>query len=296
MDYIHSFSPARFADAGSTGMAPETVIFGVPFDGTTTFRPGARFGPGAIRAMSCNFEPYLPDFGLDLDGIPFSDLGDIDPSSVPERVVDEVRGTALHIIGVGAVPVMLGGEHSITTGAVEACRPDCVVICDAHLDLRDEMGGTRHSHACTTRRIADLGVETIIHIGARSGTRDQFGYADHRLCWYSSDTVARRGIHAVLDEIAPLLRDRRVYLSIDADAIDCCLTPGVGNPEPFGLTPADVREVCSACAPFVAGMDYVEVCPIDSGQTAAVAAAIIRIFLAARHASLHGDGMQNRSE
>jgi len=287
MDYIHPFSSARFADAGSTGASPETVIFGVPFDGTTTFRPGARFGPGAIRAMSYNYESYLPGFGLYLDSIPFSDLGDIEPPSVPEKVVDEVRGTAKRIIGEGAVPVMLGGEHSITTGAVEACAPDCVVICDAHLDLRDEMGGTRHSHACTTRRIADLGEETIIHIGARSGTRDQYGYADDRLVWYSSESVARRGIQAVLDEIAPLIRDRRVYLSIDADAIDCCLTPGVGNPEPFGLTPADVRDVCLACAPFVAGMDYVEVCPIDTGQTAAVAAAVIRTVIAARHASLH---------
>ncbi|MHC1626355.1 MAG: agmatinase [Methanoculleaceae archaeon] len=283
---MNIFPPALFADADSTGEDPETVIFGVPFDGTTTFRPGSRSGPGAIRAISYNFESYIPEFDLDLAEIPFSDEGDIEPPAVPELVIAEVRGRARDIINRGAVPLMLGGEHSITTGAVEACRPDCVVICDAHLDLRDEMGGTPWSHACTTRRIIDLGVETIIHIGARSGTREQYRVADEDLIRYPSERVQEIGIRRVLDEITPLIRDRRVYLSIDADVIDCCLTPGVGNPEPFGLKPPDVREVCRTCAPFAAGMDYVEVCPIDSGQTAAVAAAVIRDFLAARHENL----------
>ncbi len=176
---------------------------------------------------------------------------------------------------------MLGGEHTVTVGAVEALQPDCFVVCDAHLDLRDELYETPYSHGCVTRRVYDAGVRSIFIIGARSGCAEQYAFAD-RVTLYTADEVRERGITAILREIAGAIAGKRTYLSIDADAVDCCETPGVGTPEPFGITSCDLREVVRTLAPHVVGFDYVEVCPIDAGQTAAVAAKLIREFIALR--------------
>jgi agmatinase len=278
---MHQLTHHHFADAETPYEDAQYVIFGVPYDGTTSFRPGTRFGPRAIREVSYNFESYEPGTGIDLSEVPFIDIGDIEPARQPELVVDQVREVVADLIRDGKVPIMLGGEHSATIGAVEALAPDCYVVCDAHLDLRDELYQTRYSHGCVTRRIYDAGVHEVFIIGARSGCAEQYAFAD-RVTLYTPDDVRSRGIAAVLDEVSLTVAGRRTYLSIDADAIDCCLTPGVGTPEPFGLTPYDIRDVVRTFAPQVVGFDYVEVCPIDAGQTAAVATQLIREFIAYR--------------
>ena len=116
---------------------------------------GARFGPGRSEA-SFN-RSYDPSTGLDLYEIPFTDLGDLGVLKVPEDLVGQVADVTGEIIGDGKVPVMLGGEHTATVGTVRAVRPDVYVVCDAHLDLRDELDGTPYSHGCVTRRISILG-------------------------------------------------------------------------------------------------------------------------------------------
>ncbi len=278
---MHELAHLHFANADASYEDARYAVFGVPYDGTTSFKPGTRFGPRAIREVSFNFESYEPSTGIDLYEIPITDLGDLAVSRLPEEVVGQVADVADDIVRDGKVPVMLGGEHTATIGAVRAVEPDVYVVCDAHLDLRDELDGTPYSHGCVTRRVLDT-VEDVIIIGARSGDREQFAVAAERTRLYSADTVRERGIGAVLREVCREIGDRWVYLSIDADAIDCCLTPGLGTPEPFGMTPLEIREVVRTLAPHAAGFDYVEVAPFDSGQTAAVAAQIVREFIA-RH-------------
>ena len=260
------------------------VIFGVPYDGTTSFKPGTRNGPRAIREMSYNFEAYVPSYNVDLANLPLIDLGDIDCGVLVEDVVTGVQAAVQDIIQDDKVPVMLGGEHSITAGAVKAARPDCFVVCDAHLDLREEFRGTKYNHACTTRRVYEEGIKDIIIIGARSGTEEQFEFA-RSLLLFTADEIQKRGMDTVMGEISDALHNKRVYLSIDADVIDCCLTPGLGTPEPFGLTPQDIRKIIAAVAPRAVAFDYVEVCPFDDGQTATVAAQMVREFIAAHWTS-----------
>lgn len=276
---MHELAHLHFADADASYEDARYVIFGAPYDGTTSFKPGTRFGPRAIRDLSFNFESYDPSTGIDFCDVPVADLGDLAVSRLPEDLVGQVADVAGDIVGDGKVPVMLGGEHTATIGAVRAVRPDVYVVCDAHLDLRDELDGTPYSHGCVTRRILDTVGEVVI-IGARSGDREQFEVAAERTRLYTADMVRDMGIRAVLREVLEAIGGKRVYLSIDADAIDCCLTPGLGTPEPFGMTPLEIREVVRTLAPQVVGFDYVEVAPFDSGQTAAVAAQVVREFIA----------------
>lgn len=276
---MHELAHLHFADADASYEDARYVIFGAPYDGTTSFRPGTRFGPRAIRDLSFNFESYDPSTGIDFCEVPVADLGDLAVSKVPEELVGQVADVAGDIVGDGKVPVMLGGEHTATVGAVRAVRPDVYVVCDAHLDLREELDGTPYSHGCVTRRVLDT-VGDVVIIGGRSGDREQFEVAAEKTRLYTADMVRDMGIGAVLAEVLELIGGRRTYLSIDADAIDCCLTPGLGTPEPFGMTPLEIREVVRTLAPQAAGFDYVEVAPFDSGQTAAVAAQMVREFIA----------------
>ncbi|MFA7198579.1 MAG: agmatinase [Methanoculleus sp.] len=278
---MHELAHIHFADADASYEDARYAIFGVPYDSTTSFRPGTRFGPRAIREISLNFESYEPSTGIDFCEVPVTDLGDLGVSRLPEDLVGQVTDVTIDIVGDGKVPVMLGGEHTATVGAVRAVAPEVYVVCDAHLDLRDELDGTPYSHGCVTRRVLET-VEDVIIIGARSGDAEQFAVATEETQLYTADAVRERGITAVLAEVLGEIGERKAYLSIDADAIDCCFTPGLGTPEPFGMTPLDIREVVRTLAPHVAGFDYVEVAPFDSGQTAAVAAQMVREFIA-RH-------------
>lgn len=277
---MQNFKNHLFAGCDSGYEDARYVVFGVPYDGTTTFKPGAREGPCAIREFSWNFETYMPSYDLNFADIPITDLGDIDTSVVAEDVVADVYAMVQEIVRDGKIPVMLGGEHSITTGAVRAVQPDCYVVCDAHLDLRNEFRGTPYNHACTTRRVLEEGIKDIIIVGGRSGTKDQFELAKS-LTLYTADEIHKRGMDTVIHEIREAIGKKRVYLSIDADAIDCCLTPGLGTPEPFGLTPQDLRDLIKVVAPQSVAFDYVEVSPFDHGQTATVAAQLVREFVAA---------------
>lgn len=275
---MENFYHPVFADASFSYEESDIIIFGVPYDGTTSYKAGARDAPDAIRNVSYNFETYLPRLGVDLSGIPVCDLGNLEVDCLPDLVTGQVERTVRDIAADGKFPLMIGGEHSITAGAVHALSPDCYIVCDAHLDLREEFGGSIYNHACATRRVLDLGVEDVFIIGARSGTREEYELVrnDQRVSVYSPEEIDARGLEEVMDEIEGKISGKKTYLSIDADAIDCCLTPGLGTPEPFGLLPDDIRAVVDRFGRECCGFDYVEVCPVDNGQTAAVAAKIIR--------------------
>ena len=256
------------------------VIFGAPFDATTSFRPGTRNGPRVIRDMSWNFEFYLPEHDIEVSDIPIYDGGDIDLPVIVDRAVAEITEYTAQTIRDGKIPIMIGGEHSLTTGTLAAVKPVWYVVCDAHLDMREEFRGTRFNHGCPSRRAADMLDNHVIIIGGRSGEREQFEYARKHLHLYDAPTIQNRGISSIIEEIRTIVKDDSIYLSIDADVIDCCLTPALGTPEPFGLTPADIKSVIAAFAPQSIAFDYVEVTGDDQGQTAAVAVMLIREFLA----------------
>ena len=275
-----------FADANSDYRDARYVICGVPFDGTSCFRRGSRLAPQEIRNNSYSFETYNYLFGIDLKDIEIHDAGDLE---VAQYVDDTLKMLSIHAeryVSDGKIPVMLGGEHSLTLPFISACKtryPDlaCVVL-DAHLDLREEYEGERNSHACISRHIIEDVTDKYVSIGIRSGAREEYEYVkENKIKMFSADDVFSMGIESVVSELRGYI-DGPVYLSIDMDTIDPAYAPALGTPEPYGLTPRDVRSVIACLAPYIVGFDLVEIAPAyDSGNTALLGAKLIRDFIAA---------------
>lgn len=269
-----------FLGARSSTSAPgaaAAVILGAPYDRTSSFRRGARFGPAAIRWASQSIESYSPILDRDLEGLPLIDRGDLDLEALPpEAMVEVVRSAVSDIAAGGGLPVLLGGDHTVSVGAVRALAAHHlalrVLILDAHLDLREEYDGSPWSHATVTRRIIDLvPPDRVALLGVRSGTREEFAGA-RALLAAQPDFSIPRDLWAAL-EGGPL------YLSVDIDVVDPSAAPGVGNPEPGGPTSPEILDMLRVLAPLhIIGVDIVEVSPPydPSGRTAVLAAMIIR--------------------
>jgi agmatinase len=284
------FQRCGFADANSELEGSDYVVVGLPFDGTASFRSGSRDGPDAIRLASFNFESYDSYYDVDLGELSICDLGNMDLGADPAYAEETIKeGVAL--LPKAAVPIFFGGEHSITPAIVEALArrngPEglAVLVLDAHLDLREEYGCTRHSHACASRRILENdGVKAYASIGIRSGSREEFAFARESEVSYSTAREVRdTGIDAILDRALMRLGSGPIYLSIDLDVLDPAYAPAVGNPEPFGLTSWDVKRVIERVAPRAVGLDINELTPAyDRGETALLAARLAREFMAAK--------------
>jgi agmatinase len=285
------FNISNFADANADPEEAEFVIVGAPFDATTSFRSGTREGPDAVRRASYNFETYVHRHGIDFRDINVTDLGNLDLGADPAYARETIRDS-FAFIPEKAIPIFIGGEHSIAPPIVaEVARRHGeigVIVLDAHFDLREEYGGTRLSHACASRHIIETeGVAGYSSIGIRSGDMKEYIYAEeHGVCYHSSDEVRERGIEVVMKDVLKEVGCDEIYLSIDFDAIDPAYAPGVGNPEPFGLSSWDVRHVVESVAPRTIGLDVNEIAPaFDGGQTAALGAKLIREFIAAKAAA-----------
>jgi agmatinase len=269
-----------FADASTSLDGARAVILGVPYDRTTSFRTGSRLGPNAIREASWNFEPYFMEHGREIGSVPFADIGNTEEFGPTASMVLGVRSKVSEIVRHGRIPITLGGEHSIAPACVEALPKDVGVLgIDAHLDFRDEYLGDRYSHACSARRISDhVGVPRVVYTGIRSFSREEREDLERLgLAYVSAMEVHRDGIARALDRAMKAVGRERLYLTIDIDGIDPAYAPAVGNPEPFGLSPLDVKHVINAIGPRLAGMDVNEVSPqYDHGQTAILAARLVR--------------------
>jgi agmatinase len=283
--------PGRFADASASFEEARFVVAGVPFDRTTSFRPGARFGPDAIRQHSWNFESYDLETGLDLADVPIHDLGNTPEFGSAGEMVETVRAELAHLWKAGKVPITLGGDHACAPPCVESFpegEPLGVLYLDAHMDFRSSYLGDRRSHACSSRRMLErVGAENIVVLGVRSVSAEEI--EDNRalgMTYITAHEVAREGIGPTVRRALGQLRAPKVYVSLDIDAIDPAYAGGTGTPEPFGLTPRDVKHALDEVAPRLAGLDIMEVSPpYDQGNTAALAArlareAILRAFAA----------------
>lgn len=260
------------------------VIFGAPFDGTTSFRPGTRFGPGAIRAESDGIETYSPYQNKDLEDIAVFDSGDLLlPFGNTEAVLEEICARTAEILEAGKMPVMLGGEHLVTLGAVRAMvqkYPELHIIhFDAHTDLRDDYLGERLSHATVIRRCHDLLGDGRIHqFGIRSGESAEWDFA------FAHTDFHPFNVKDVLDVVLALGSDVPVYVTLDLDVLDPSLFCGTGTPEAGGVFFQDLEEALLALEALnVVGFDMNELSPHydASGVSTAVACKVLREMLLA---------------
>ena len=269
----------------------DTVLFGAPYDSTTSFRPGTRFGPSAMRMESFGIETYSPLQDKDLvDDARVFDSGDIElPFGAPEPALKLIEERAAEILADGKRPFLLGGEHLVSLGALRAVLkkyPDVVVIhFDAHADLREDYLGNPLSHACVLRRIHDLvGDGRIYQFGIRSGTRDEFWFMKDG--HVTTEPFSDKTLAAVVSSIEQSnSRVIPVYLTIDMDVLDPSEFPGTGTQEAGGFRyPQLVEDVLLICSRLnVVAMDNVELNPgLDpTGRSTALACKFLRECLLA---------------
>ncbi len=271
----------RFADAESSFEDAYFVIVGVPFDKTTTFRSGTRFAPTTVREATQNFEKENFEHGTTFDDIPVHDAGDLYEEGSVDEMVGSVYEEAKRIVDAKKFPLFIGGEHSITPPVVKAFGEISVVTIDAHLDFKDEYQGLRNSHACAHRRIADhVGEGNAFAFGIRSISSDE---EVSKALYADAFRIHEEGVSKVFDEMLSKLKRTPIYLSLDIDGIDPAYAPGTGTPEPFGLTPWDVRYAINRIADRLVGFDVVEICPpYDNGNTSVLGARMMREVMAAK--------------
>lgn len=260
------------------------VLFGAGFDGTTSFRPGTRFAPSAVRNESFGIETYSPYQNKDMTDYIYFDSGDLElPFGSVSRTIADIAMRTDTILGDGKIPFMIGGEHLVTLGAVMAVNDKFddlyIVHFDAHADLRNDYLGQPLSHACVLRRCHELvGDDHIFQFGIRSGDREEFFFADEH-------TEMHKFNFSGLEETVEKLKGKNVYFTLDLDVLDPSVFPGTGTPEAGGVTFEELRQaitlVCSKLN--IVGCDVNELSPVydQSGVSTAVACKVIREMLLA---------------
>ena len=263
----------------------EIVLFGAPFDSTTSYRPGARFGPAAIRHESYGLETYSPYQDADLCDYAVFDAGNLelcfgDAGLALNGIADRTE----EILGDGKLPLMLGGEHLVTLGSVRATAaryPDLHILhFDAHADLRDDYLGARLSHACVMRRCHELLGDGRIHqFCIRSGDREEFRFAG------AHTELHRFGFEGLEDTVARLRAAKApVYLTVDLDCLDSAVLPGTGTPEAGGVSFMQLLDaIRTAASCRIVGADVNELSPMldVSGMSTATACKVVRELLLA---------------
>lgn len=257
------------------------VIFGAPFDSTTSYRPGTRFGASAIRQESFGLETFSFYQEKDLMDMHIFDYGDLELSfGNPIYALEEIKNLTKTIINDNKLPLMIGGEHLVTFGAVSAVfekYPDLhIVHLDAHADLRDEYLGQKFSHATVIRRCHDLvGDDKIFQFGIRSGDRDEFEFMKKHTITKKFNT---QGIEKIIEKIG----NKPVYFTIDLDILDPSCFAGTGTPEAGGISFLELLYAIEVVSKLnVVGIDINELSPIydQSGASTALACKVLREIL-----------------
>jgi agmatinase len=275
-------SDKLFLECGSQEPRAECpAILGCPLDITSTYRGGSDQAPKAIRAASESIETYSPFFDRDITDFFFSDSGDVDIAGLTlDAALNQIQGAVSAILGRSALPLCVGGEHTITLPIVKALNKvsdDFVVIhLDAHSDLRDNYEGSLTNHATVIRRIAEIiGPDRLVQLGIRSGTREEFSWMRNNktsLAWnQGAEKMLLKRVHG-----------RPVYLTLDLDVLDPACMPATGNPEAGGWNYDDLERLLGVLSDEkMLGADVVELNPsLDASEVGTITAAkIVRELL-----------------
>lgn len=259
----------------------QIVLFGAPFDSTTSYRPGTRFGSSAIRNESFGIETYSPYSDLDLTDTKIFDAGDLELCfGSSEKALAAIENMTQTILNDNKIPFMIGGEHLVTLGSVRAAAkkyPDLHIIhFDAHADLRDDYLGEQLSHACVMRRCCDIvGDNKIFQFGIRSGDRSEF-------LWGKDHVFTNKFDFEHLEEITAGLRDKPVYFTLDLDILDPSIFCGTGTPEADGVSFRQLLNAIRCISSLnIVGLDMNELSPVydQSGASTALACKLLREIL-----------------
>lgn len=264
----------KYAAADSSYEEADYVLFGVPLEATTSFRKGTGSAPARIREASYGTESYHPPTGVDVADVGLHDRGDVDVWNDAGDTVDYVEGLVSDVVADDGTPILLGGEHTVSVAGARATDADGFVVFDAHLDLKEAFEGSRYSHACVARRLHEDDVEVVV-VGGRAGSAEEYSFAE------SEDvTVLEPGGFRAEDVGEAVEGMERPYVSVDLDVLEAGYVPDVGTPEPFGLTPTEVRDSVRRAAPEAVGFDVVEARPSAVDASVTYAAAFVDEFLA----------------
>lgn len=253
------------------------VIFGIPFDATTSYKPGTRFGPDEVRNASWGLETFSPILKKDLVDVKICDKHNVSIEGTQEDIINRAYLAAKNVMENGKIPVMIGGEHSVTYPIVKAVKEvynDFLVIhFDAHCDLRDSYHGNKQSHASVIRRTYEL-THDIFQFGIRSGDKDEWEFG-----WENTNLSMNMPTKEDIKKIKEL--NKPIYLTIDIDVLDPAFAPGTGTPEPCGFSTKELMDalyMLDEVKDKIIGFDVVEVSPhYDLGKiTSVTAAKIIR--------------------
>lgn len=257
----------------------KAVLFGAPFDGTTSFKPGARFAPPAMRQDSWAIESYSPYFDSDLEDLKLFDYGDLElPFGDKKNALRMIQEHVQKIIDANKIPIMIGGEHLVSLAPVKALSKKYddlhIIHFDAHTDLREDYLGEALSHATVIRRIYDqVGDGKVNQFCIRSGLKEEFE-------WAKKHTHLEKFTYNTLPSCVKRLKDKPVYITIDLDVLDPSVMPGTGTPEPGGIDFHDMMNIIKELSKLnnVVGMDVVELSPKydASGISTAVACKTLR--------------------
>jgi agmatinase len=260
------------------------VIFGVPFDATSTYRTGSRFGPNAIRQASLNIETCSFRTGVDVEDLRLHDLGDLHVSADPKKTVEMLKLVVEDIATAGKKTVAIGGEHTATFGILKGlgakAQKTALVSFDAHLDLRREFLGVKLSHATFMHCVnEEVKPSKIIEVGTRAVCKEELAYAEKSgIDFFTSQQIRREGPEQITNRLREKLAPfENIYLSVDMDVLDPAYAPAVQNPEPEGIETTTLIDIlCGLCDKRVVGLDIVEIAPIyDQGISAVAAAKVI---------------------
>jgi agmatinase len=259
----------------------EFVVLGVPYDKTSTYRAGSKFAPAAIREASLNIETYSFRSKFDLEDAQICDIGDLHVVDSVDETMRRLSAVEGEILKASKIPIVIGGEHTISFGAIRSFPGDIGIVCfDAHADMRDEYLGEKLMHATFLRRIIEkVGADKVVHVGLRALCKEELAFIEkNHLRHFSMRDLGRHDV----EEDARLIRRAvsnfgKLYVTVDMDVFDPGFAPGVGNPEPDGLSPDLFFTILTAlCDERLAGLDLVELSPnYDTGVTAVIAAKIL---------------------
>tara|TARA_B100001179_G_scaffold57282_1_gene39275 strand:+ start:871 stop:1740 length:870 start_codon:yes stop_codon:yes gene_type:complete len=262
---------------------PVALVFGVPFDSTHSYKPGCRFGPDVIRDAFNNIEIFQSDFGVDLENVNISDLGNTKHTVVATEMIQVVEKITSELKKQNKQLIILGGEHLITLASYLSFPKETgYVVFDAHYDLREQYADTKLSHAAYLRRIVEKrGAENIVHVGARAFVKEELAFLKENNIATISDKNIRNGdgIKQLKDTVSTF---DSLYVSVDLDVLDPAFAPGVGNPEAVGISSRELYDlIISLQNKKIIAADIVELNPsFDNGSTASMAAKLISTIIA----------------